>query len=63
MKTGLNSPEFNPIERAFAKLKALLSKAAEHSFNGLRQAILRIFDAFTPAECSNYYAGAGYYAK
>jgi transposase len=57
------SPEFNPIERAFAKLKALLRKAAERSLDGLRQAILRIFDAFTPAECSNYFAAAGYDAE
>jgi transposase len=54
------SPDFNPIENAFAKLKALLRKAAERTVEGLWQAIGRLIDAFTPAECANYFAAAGY---
>lgn len=54
------SPDFNPIENAFAKLKALLRKAAERTVDGLWDAIGRLIDAFTPAECANYFAAAGY---
>jgi transposase len=54
------SPDFNPIENAFAKLKALLRKAAERTINGLWAAIGRLLDAFTPAECRNYFTAAGY---
>jgi transposase len=54
------SPDFNPIENAFAKLKALLRKAAERTINGLWDAVGRIIDLFTPTECANYFAAAGY---
>jgi transposase len=54
------SPDFNPIENAFAKLKAMLRKAAERSVAGLWTAIGRIVDTFKPAECANYFAAAGY---
>jgi transposase len=54
------SPDFNPIENAFAKLKALLRKAAERTIEGLWTAVARLLDAFTPAECANYFAAAGY---
>ena len=54
------SPDFNPIEKAFSKLKAILRKAAERTVSGLRQAILRILASFTPLECVNYFAAAGY---
>ena len=54
------SPDFNPIEMAFAKLKALLRKAAERTVDGLWAAIGRLVDVFTPAECENYFAAAGY---
>ena len=53
------SPDFNPIENAFAKLKALLRKAAERTVDGLWNAIGRIVDTFSPAECANYFAAAG----
>ncbi len=49
-----DSPDFNPIENAFAKLKALLRKAAERTVDGFRAAIGRLADAFSPAECANY---------
>ncbi len=54
------SPDFNPIENAFAKLKALLRKAAERTVEGLWTAIGRLVDVFTPTECANYFAAAGY---
>jgi transposase len=54
------SPDFNPIENAFAKLKALLRKAAERTVTGLWSAIGRLLEAFTPQECANYFAAAGY---
>ena len=54
------SPDFNPIENAFAKLKALLRKAGERTFEGLWTAIGRLLDAFTPSECANYLAAASY---
>jgi transposase len=54
------SPDFNPIENAFAKLKALLRRAAERTIEGLWRAIGRLLDHFTPAECANYFAAAGY---
>ena len=56
----LYSPDFNPIEMAFAKLKALLRKAAERTVDGLWGAIGRLIDVFTPEECANYFAAAGY---
>jgi len=54
------SPEFNPIENAFAKLKAMLRKAAERTVEGLWNTIGCIVDAFTPHECANYFTAAGY---
>jgi transposase len=54
------SPDFNPIENAFAKLKALLRKAAERTIAGLWATIGRLIDLFTPQECTNYFAAAGY---
>lgn len=54
------SPDFNPIENAFAKLKALLRKAAERTIEGLWTVIGYLLDAFTPTECTNYFAAAGY---
>jgi transposase len=53
------SPDFNPIELALAKLKALLRKAAERTVEALWTAIGRLLDAFTPTECANYFAAAG----
>jgi transposase len=55
------SPDFNPIEKnAFAKLKALLRKAAERTVGALWDRIGLTLDAFTPAECANYFRAAGY---
>jgi len=54
------SPDFNPIEKAFAKLKALLRKAAERTVEGLWRAIGRLVDLITPAEARNYFESCGY---
>jgi transposase len=54
------SPDFNPIENAFAKLKALLRKAAERTIDGLWRLIGTLIDAFSPGECANYFTAAGY---
>ena len=54
------SPDFNPIENAFAKLKALLRKAAARTIEELWRVIGECLDAFSPAECANYFANAGY---
>ena len=54
------SPDFNPIENAFAKLKALLRKAAARTIPDLWQVIANAIDEFTPAECANYFTAAGY---
>jgi transposase len=54
------SPDLNPIEQAFAKLKALLRKAAERTVDGLWTAIGRLLDLFPPEECINDLANAGY---
>jgi transposase len=54
------SPDFNPIENAFAQLKARLRKAAQRSVEGLWRAIGTAVSAFTPQECANYFAAAGY---
>ncbi len=54
------SPDFNPIEKAFSKLKALLRKAAERSVDALWNRIGALLNAFTPKECANFFEAAGY---
>jgi transposase len=54
------SPDLNPIEQAFAKLKALLRQAAERTVDGPWNAIGQLLDLFPPAECANYLANSGY---
>lgn len=54
------SPDFNPIEMLFAKLKALLRKAAERTIASLWDAIGRLLGDFSATECSHYLAHAGY---
>lgn len=54
------SPEFNPIENAFAKLKALLRKAGERTADGLWDAIGRLLQTITPTEAANYFSACGY---
>jgi transposase len=54
------SPDFSPIENAFAKLKALLRKAAARTVDALWDVIGQSLNSFTPQECANYFAAAGY---
>lgn len=54
------SSDFNPIEMAFSKLKALLRKAAERTVAGLWSAIGRLIDTVTPDVCANFFEAAGY---
>jgi transposase len=54
------SPDLNPIEMAFAKLKACLRATAARTLDALWQAIGQICDLFKPEECRNYFAAAGY---
>jgi transposase len=55
-----HSPDFNPIEQAIAKIKALLRKAAARTVEALDAAIAAAPDAFTPDECANYFTNSGY---
>jgi transposase len=56
------SPELNPIELTFGKAKTFLRKAAKRTIAGLRHAIRSLLPRFTPQECANYIAHAGYRA-
>jgi transposase len=53
------SPDMNPIEMAFAKLKTLLRQVPERTRDGLWQRIGALLDRFTPEECDNYLRAAG----
>jgi transposase len=54
------SPDLNPIEQVFAKLKTLLRKAEERTIEAVWRRIGTVLDTFSPAECSNYLHNAGY---
>jgi transposase len=54
------SPDLNPIEMAFSKLKAHLRKASARTFDALFDAIGDICSLYEPTECSNYFKAAGY---
>ena len=54
------SPDFNPIENAFAKLEALLRARAERTIDALWDAVGSLIGHFAPAECANYFQAAGY---
>jgi transposase len=54
------SPDLNPIEQVFAKLKTLLRKAAERTVETTWKRIGILLGTFTPQECSNYFTNAGY---
>ena len=51
------SPDFNPIEKAFSRLKAMLRKAGERAVRGL---IGRLVDIFRSGECANCFSSYGY---
>lgn len=54
------SPDLNPIEMAFAKLKTLIRKAAARTYDALWQAVGQVCDLYTDEECYNYFKAAGY---
>lgn len=54
------SPDLNPIEMAFSKLKALIRKAAARSYDALWQAVGHVCDLFSGEECYNFFKAAGY---
>ena len=54
------SPDFNPIELAFAKLKAFLRKTAARTIPDLWTAVSKVIDTFQSDECIGYFAHAGY---
>ena len=57
------SPDLNPIELAFSKLKTLLRKAAARTKEELEKAIVKIIDQFQTKECINYFRHCGYSAN
>ena len=54
------SPDLNPIEMAFSKLKTLIRKAAARTYQALWEQVGRACDLFQPQECRNYFKAAGY---
>ncbi|MBB4292786.1 transposase [Rhizobium leguminosarum] len=54
------SPDFNPIENAFSKLKAMLRARAERKIDALWDAVGALLPRFPPGECANYLRAAGY---
>jgi transposase len=54
------SPDMNPIEKAYSKLKAFLRKIAARTVAGMMNALDACADIFKPAECANYFKACGY---
>lgn len=54
------SPDLNPIEQVFAKLKTLLRKAAARTVSALWDAVGKLLQRYSPSECANYFANDGY---
>ena len=54
------SPDFNPIEKAFSKFKALLRKAAARTIPELWEVIAQAIEEYTSQECKNYFTACGY---
>jgi transposase len=57
------SPDLNPIEQVFAKLKILLRKAGERTSEATWKRIGTLLDAFSPQECANYFRNSGYASR
>lgn len=57
------SPDLNPIEMAFSKLKALLRKRAAQSFDAITRALSDIVGLFSITECQNFFKASGYEAE
>lgn len=56
------SPDLNPIEKVFFKLKALLRKAAHRTVDALWEELAKLLGTFSPTECANYFKSSGYVA-
>ena len=54
------SPDLNPIEMAFSKLKALIRKVAARTYDDLWREVGSVCSLFTPDECYNFFSAAGY---
>lgn len=54
------SPDLNPIEQVFAKLKHLLRKTRARTFDAVAEGLGKLLDAFSPEECANYLVNSGY---
>ena len=54
------SPDFNPIEKAFSKLKALARKEENRTIAALEEFLGDVLDCYSPEECANYYQSCGY---
>jgi len=54
------SPDLNPIEQVFSKLKHMLRKAQARSYDGLLDAIAWLLESYAPDECRNYFRNSGY---
>ncbi|MBS3978445.1 MAG: transposase, partial [Rhodobacteraceae bacterium] len=54
------SPDLNPIEMAFSKLKTLIRKVAARTYDALWKQVGKVCDLFLPQECKNYFRAAGY---
>lgn len=57
------SPDLNPIEMAFSKLKNLIRKATARTYNQLWAAVGKVRDLFSDEDCYNYFKAAGYEAN
>ena len=56
------SPDFNPIEQVFAKIKHLMRRAMERTVQAVQERLASFLDTIPPNECANYFNGAGYTA-
>jgi transposase len=54
------SPDFNPIEKSFSKIKSILERIAARTAEALQAAVREALQCFTPGECMNYFAACGY---
>jgi hypothetical protein len=57
------SPDLNPIEQAFAKIKHLMRRAMERTVEAAQDRLVSVLDTIPPNECANYFSGAGYAAR
>lgn len=54
------SPDFNPIEMAFSKLKSFLRKTAQRTFSGLKSSVSKALKSFTQYHCMNFFSHSNY---